>query len=70
MEMPGEGEAMSSEPKCSAYEAEELTRCPICNPDGRNMTGYVMVMPFGSSTVMYWSVRCPKGCDHGYLEEE
>lgn len=58
------------EPGCPACEAGELTRCPICNPDGKNITGYVQVIPYGSSTGMYWAVRCPKECDHGYLREE
>ena len=43
--------------------------CPICNPDGKNKTGHVLVQPYGSSTICWYAVRCPKGCDHGEIKE-
>ena len=39
--------------------------CEVCNQDHKNATGYVLVRPYGSSTIMFYAVRCPKGCDHG-----
>ena len=42
--------------------------CSICNKDGKNATGYVLVRPYGSSTIMFYAVRCPGGCDHGKVD--
>ena len=43
---------------------EKSLRCPICNKDGLNRTGW-MAMSFVGASTQVWAIKCSAGCKYG-----